>query len=34
MRLEKKCTNLLQYLELFLKYKLGLKESEAQFMQN
>ena len=34
VRVEKKHTNFLQRLEYFLKCKIGLKESNAQFMQN
>ena len=34
MRIEKKRTNFLHSLEFFLKRKIGLKESKAQFMQN
>ena len=34
VRIEKKRTNFLQRLEYFIKCKIGLKESNAQFMQN
>lgn len=34
MCIKKKHTNFLQYLEFFLKYKIGFKESKAEFMQN
>ena len=34
MRIEKKRNNFLQRLQFFLKSKIGLKESKAQFMQN